>query len=156
MNAYISKLILWHLSTSSTTVFNLKPRVNNKKAPRKIFVYSKGDMEGIRTDILNFHENFLSDGPNHSSDDNWVLLKDFILQTMDRNIPSKFSRSRANQPWISPSLKRMVRKKARLYNEAKETNAVSDWNNFKSFRKTVQKKIRAAYWSYTKRMLTDS
>ena len=67
-------------------------------------MYSEGDMEGIRTDILNFHENFLSDGPNHSSDDNWVLLKDFILQTMDRNIPSKFSRSRANQPWISPSL----------------------------------------------------
>ena len=42
-----------------------------------------------------------------------------------------------------------------MYKKAQTTNAVSDWNNFKSFRKTVQKKIRAAYWSYTNRMLND-
>ena len=54
-------------------------------------------MEEIKTDKLNFHENFLSDGPNHSTDDNWVLLKDLILQTMDGNIPSKVSKSVANQ-----------------------------------------------------------
>ena len=74
---------------------------------------------------------------------------------MEKNIPSKISRTRASQPWITPPLKRMIRKKARMYKKAKTSNSRNDWDYFRTFRKTVQKKIRASYWSYTNRMLND-
>ncbi len=42
-----------------------------------------------------------------------------------------------------------------MYKKAKTSNSRTDWDHFKSFRKSVQKKIRASYWSYTNRMLND-
>lgn len=65
---------------------------------------------------------------------------------MEQNIPSKLQRS---------GVKRMIRKKARMYKKAKISNSRTDWDHFKSFRKSVQKKIRASYWSYTIRILND-
>ncbi len=84
-----------------------------------------------------------------------VLLKDFILQSIDKHIPAKLSKRRTNQPWITPLMKRMIRRKARQYRKAKTSNSAYDWSNFKSFWNTVQKKTKAAYWSYTNRILND-
>ncbi|XP_072182159.1 uncharacterized protein [Diadema setosum] len=133
---------------------DLHPSIN-KKQPRRIFIYSKGDIEGMRSDFKTFQDQFFCVNHQQTTNENWLQLKNFLLQTMEKHIPSKLSRPLTKQPWITPSIKRMVRKKARLYKKARTTDSDKDWNQFRSFRKTVQKKIRSSYWSYTNDMLND-
>jgi gentisate 1,2-dioxygenase len=42
-------------------------------------------------------------------------------------------------------LKKMFKKKQRLYKQAKRTNK---WNNYKHFQKEIKKQIRKAEWTY--------
>ena len=109
----------------------------------------------MKSDLQNFHGQFFPDYSQRSTNENWLMVKDFLLNTMERHIPSKTTKSQASKPWITPQLKRMIRRKTRLYKKAKRTNSTSDWDQFKSFRKEVQKKIRTSYWSYTNQMLND-
>ena len=53
---------------------------------------------------------------------NWKDFTKFLGKMMDKNIPSKTTSIRHNLPWLNSSLKRMIRKKQRLYNKAKCTN----------------------------------
>ena len=88
---------------------DLQPAVN-KKQPRRIFIYSRCDTEGMKLYFETFHDGFFCGVCERSTEENWLLFKNFILQTMEKNILSKISRSRASQPWITPPLKCIIRK----------------------------------------------
>jgi hypothetical protein len=51
---------------------------------------------------------------------------------MDKNIPSKQIRSNNKLPWFNKKIKRMLKKKQSLYNQAKGTKK---WSNYRFFQK---------------------
>ena len=69
------------------------------------------------------------------------LGTDCISTTVDKNIPSKISKKRKSVPWFNRDLKRMVKRKARLYNHAKKSG---QWNTFKNFQKDCKKAFKKA------------
>ena len=55
---------------------------------------------------------------------------------MDRNIQTKVCKNRRSLSWYNRDLKRMVRRKSRMYKHAKKSN---QWGSFKAFQKAFKK-----------------
>ncbi|KAL4226529.1 DTW domain-containing protein 2 [Mactra antiquata] len=51
------------------------------------------------------------------------------------------SKKRKSLPWFSHKLKRMVKRKARLYNNAKKTG---NWTHFKTFQRECKREFKKA------------
>ena len=61
-------------------------------------------------------ENFLASAPhNFTVEDNWSLFKTTLTKAMVNCIPQRRSSIKYKLPWITPELKRQMRKKDRLH-----------------------------------------
>ncbi|KXJ28647.1 RNA-directed DNA polymerase from mobile element jockey [Exaiptasia diaphana] len=70
------------------------------------------------------------------------------LEILDRRVPKKKLGTWNNAPWISRDLKRLLRKKKRLYNLYKKTNNPADKQKYRKFQKHVKEKLRKAQEDY--------
>ena len=84
-----------------------------KKPRRKVYRYQKGDYESMRSDALRFAKERYFNGysDSHSVQENFNLITSFIPDSTDKHIQSKTSRSVSSVPWITPAIRRKIRKK---------------------------------------------
>ena len=84
-----------------------------KKPRRKVYLYQKGDYESVRKDTLEFAKEkyFNGHSDTRSVQENFDLLTSFIQDSADKYIPSKTSRSVSSVPWITPEIRREIRRK---------------------------------------------
>ena len=141
------------LSDHDIPLLDISTRITlNKKAPRKIFLYRKGNIEGLVSDLTKFSDTFCENYKNPKSNNvnlMWTDLKHNILEYMEKHIPSKTINSSNHQAaWINSELKREIRNRNRLYSKAKLSNNTNDWDNFKNQKRLTQSAIRKAYWSH--------
>ena len=136
--------MFWIDTFTSPSTFTL-----NKKAPRKIFLYWKGNIEGLVSDLTKFSDIFCENYKNSKSNGvnlMWTDLKHNILESMEKHIPSKKINSSNHQAaWINSELKREIRKRNRLYSKAKLSNNTNDWDNFKNQKRLTQSAVWKAY-----------
>ena len=59
---------------------------------------------------------------------------------VDKHVPSKTVGKRNNTPWINHTLKRLHKRKQRVYNTAKKSGKEEDWEKFRQLRKKIKKK----------------
>ena len=85
-----------------------------KKKSRKVYKYKKADWDKIRAETAAFAEEFIRDLDEHSVEENWLQIKDHLKRMMNEHIPSKFTTTRFDLPWVDNCLKRMCRRKQRL------------------------------------------
>ncbi len=133
---------------------DIKPSYS-KKQPRKIYKYKKANWDQMRKDALDFHDEYLKECDERSVNANWKDFTKFVFKMMDLNIPCTTTNIRKNLPWLNTSLKRMIRKKQRLYNKAKRTHKKKDWNKYNSHKKETLKALRRARWNYINNMLIE-
>ncbi len=57
---------------------------------------------------------------------------------------------------MTATLRRMCRKKQRLYNKAKRSKRHRDWMGFEAHKKATVRAMRRAHWEYVENILTDS
>ena len=131
---------------------NVKPSLN-KKVPRKIYNYKKADWENIKQKSSTFREQFLKEYMDRAVEHNWKKFKKHINTVMDKFIPSKTTSTRHNLPWINTKLKRMIKKKQRLYNKAKKSKKNKEWENYNTHKKETGKALRSARWNYINKIL---
>ena len=120
----------------------------HKKPPRKIHMWSRVDWSKLRERIVSYRDSFLENCPNRSIEENYKDFRDYIQHIMDAHIPTKMSTTRFNVPWFNGTLKRMCKKKQRLYNKAKKSHNKGDWNQYKSFKRDTLKAVRRQRWKY--------
>ena len=84
-----------------------------KKPRRKIYRYQKEDYESMRSDALRFAKERYFNGysDSRSLQENFNLIASFIQSSADKHIPSKTSRSVSSVPWITPAIRRKIRRK---------------------------------------------
>ena len=56
---------------------------------------------------------------SRSVQENFKLIKSFIQNSADKHIPSKTSRSVSSVPWITPAIRRKIRRKNACHVKAK-------------------------------------
>ena len=113
-----------------------------QQAPCKIFLYKRADMDGLHDHLACYRDSFLSsDHSRMSVNDMWVSFKSEALSAIERFIPSKMTKTKYS------SIKRLIRKRDKLYFRARKSSSPDLKNHYKRFRAHVQKSIRDAYGS---------
>ena len=121
-----------------------------KKKARKIYIYRKGNIENLKDGMRKLLNELQGD---QSVEDLWNFFTAKLLNSIKENIPSKMMSERWNIPWMTNSVRRMIRKKQRLYNKAKRTRKEEDWKMFKSLRKAIKAELTKAHNGYVLELL---
>jgi len=122
--------------------------VTLEKPPRKIHLWSKADWVQLKNLVMEYKDRFMKQCLSRSVETNYNDFKSFVDSVMDACIPTKMTSSRDNMPWFNNTLKRMCKKKQRLFNKAKKTKRAQHWEQYKSFKRDTLKAIRKRRWSY--------
>ena len=129
----------------------------SRKQPRTVYLYKKGDMEGVKQYLEDFKDTFLDTNPMENQiEDNWNSFKKAIADAMDKFIPKKQLSSWQDVPWMTTTVKKMIRKKKRLWNKAKRSKADKDWESFRNLRKAVKTKMKKLHDEYIGSILDNS
>ena len=72
---------------------------------------------------------------------------------MTKHIPHKTVKKRKGLP-INQSIRRLIRKRDRLYKLCKVSYSEAKYKEFKSLKHEVQHEMRVAYWSNTNNLIT--
>ena len=134
---------------------DLKPEYT-KKTPRKVYSYSKADWTSIKQEMNDFTTGYLESLPSLSVEDGWSMFKTKLQSTIDKYIPSRMTSSRQHLPWITPTIRRMVKKKQRLYNRAKKSGRTKHWDMFHCLKRDTRKALRNAHNKYLTNIFTTS
>ena len=120
------------------------------KASRKMFLYKRADMVGLKDHMAQFKDAYLSEDYSHMSvNDMWVKFKTGFVEAVERFIPSKMTKTKYSVPWIDVTIKRLVKKRNKLYLCTRKSK-----DHYKRFRAHVQKVLRDAYWKYVSNIFT--
>ena len=120
-----------------------------KKKPHKVFQWNKVDWEALKRDASQFNEDFLTSEADASNDADTHFTKfESFIDSLLQKVPTRMTKVREDVPWLTPSLKRAVRKKQRLYNSWKRTKSASKRAAFEEHQTTVNKALKFSRWQY--------
>ena len=87
----------------------------------------------MRKDTLEFakEKHFNGHSDTRSVQENFDLLTSFIQYSADKHIPSKTSRSVSSVPWITPEIRRKIRRKNKTMQRQKRQAAANLDQNLK-------------------------
>ena len=91
---------------------------------------------------------YLNETQPRSVLDNWQYIHLNLLQVIDNFVPTKLSGTRSHLPWLTVSLKRLIRKKQRVYNKAKLYQCPTAWKQFKDLQHQIRSLLRKQHWQY--------
>ena len=135
------------------TDINLKVK-HCTKPPRTVYRFSKGDMDAVKRDLETEFERFTkSDLSSKSVEENWNEFKTTLMSSIKKHIPQKTLGTRKDVPWMTPEIKRKIRKKQRLYNRQKNTGKANHKRKFKEIRKAVKRELNNAHNQYVQNLL---
>ena len=140
---FLSQNIRYHCPIYCFYKLRKEPSINIK---RKIYFYDRGDYDSLREEIskTDWSELKSEDINTYSSN-----ISNHIATLSDKYIPNKFIMIRSSDPpWLDNNIRKMIRKRRRLYNKAKHTKLLDDMNIFRRYRNEVTKTIRNAKQTY--------
>ncbi|XP_072041432.1 uncharacterized protein [Amphiura filiformis] len=140
-----------------TATVNIKAKLS-RKHPRKFFIFRKMNVEGIKNDAKVFQDSFLQSASENTrpASDNWVLFKSHINELLTTHVPQTVVKQRWDVPWTTQPIRRLIRKKKRVYNAYKSNKNSQTWEKFTKLRKTVQTELKHSKNDYLMGLLEDN
>ena len=123
---------------------------------RRIYNFGKGNFEGFSHDMAQLAEHFQLSFHLRSVNENWSLCKNAILSFADNYFPVKAARPAKPNPWFNRSLRRLTRKKQRLFYRDKTTNSPHAWTAYRKHRKVTSRAINQARNNYVSNLLDEN
>ena len=117
----------------------------NKQKQRPVKLYKKTDLDGFRTDMADYQTEFFKLSENMNTKRKWNLFKFTLNKLSNKFIPTKLCRPKDGHPWINNSIKRLMRKRDKLY--ARYKSDITNYNikyKFTSLKHKIQSEIRQA------------
>ena len=103
-----------------TAEVNIKQR-QKRTTPRKVYIFKKMNLENLKNRTSAFQQEFLQDVDSRSPNENWKYLKANTDDMLKENVPQKTIRERWDVPYMTPEIKKLIRKKKRVYNTIKNS-----------------------------------
>ena len=102
------------------------------------------DYKSMKGDALKFAKEKYFNGYSgtRSVQENFNLITSFIQDSVDKHIPSKTSRSVSSVPWLTPEIRRKIRRKNATHAKAKKTGSAKFRTKFETLRREVKADIR--------------
>ena len=112
-------------------------------------------MVGLEDHVTQFKDAYLSEDHSHMSVNNmWVKFKTGLVEAVERFIPSKMTKTKYSVPWIDVTIKRLEKKRNKLYLSVRKSKDPDVKIHYKRFRAHVLKVLRDAYWKYVSNIFT--
>ena len=110
-------------------------------------LYRKADRDGLKEHISKYVDSVVH-FTDCDLDDLWSSFPEELTTGIKQFIPNRFTSSRNGLPYVSPSLKRVMKKRDKIH-------ARKD-PRYKTIKHEVQKELRAAYWQYVEEIITPT
>jgi len=125
----------------------LSPLISHD-VPRKVFQYNRGNYDQLRSDIRLFAATFsASHAESRTVDANWLDLKETLITSIQKNIPTKLVSNRNRKPsWLTPSVQRAIKKRDKLARLAKRTGSQINRDRYRKARNYATGKIHREYF----------
>ena len=79
---------------------------------------------------MEYQSTFISNDPyTLSIEENWSTFKQKIIEILDKHVPSKTAHSSKHLPWLNNFIKRKMKERKILYDMARRTQDVGDWDS---------------------------
>ena len=143
-----------HDVVSGTLKVYIPPK---KKHRRKVYLYHKGDFESMRKDVSDFARDRYFNGysDNRSVQENFDLITSFIQEYADKHIPSKTSSSVSSVPWITPEIRRKIRRRNKTHAKAKKTGSSKLRSKFETLRREIKADVKKQHDLYVNNLVGD-
>ena len=96
-----------------------------------------------------------ADSNSRSVQENFNLITSFIQDSADKHIPSKTSRSVSSVPWITPAIRRKIRRKNAIHAKAKKSGSAKIRAKFETLRREIKADIRKQHDFYVNNLVGD-
>ena len=120
-----------------------------REIPRKIHKFNKANWDNIISDLKSTLDT-LKEDQHKDVDSLWNTFKVNLITSIEKNVPTKMITYKHRLPWVTDKLRKLINKKNRAYTK-RNTNP----ERFKELKKTVQKELRSAYWTYIEKTICD-
>ena len=91
--------------------------------------------------------------PDHYLSFYFDLITSFIQDSGDKHIPSKTSRSVSSFPWITPEIRRKIRRKNKTHAKAKKTDSSKLWSKCETLRREIKADVRKQHDLYVNNLV---
>ena len=100
----------------------------------------------MKDDLNKLHEDIIKIKDQKSNvDAMWTHFQTTLKKSIDVNVPQKVPRKKDDSPWITPGIKRLIRKTVRWYERKKQSRNSRDEAKFTELKRHRQSEIRKAY-----------
>lgn len=121
----------------------------NRKAPRKVYKWNRGDIPGLRSATTTFASDYLKTCNIRTVNENFEVIKSFLQDAQNKFIPSKMVSGKYSYPWITDFIKRRISKRRHLYSSfLKAGKRPRDEQQYTHYSKLVDTLISDSYWTY--------
>ena len=122
---------------------------------RSIWLFKKANWNQIKADIANSFNLFQNEFANRTADENWLSIKNIILNSMEANIPRKLLKRQNRQPYFNNKLKILLRKQRILHANAKKFNTDEHWRIFRAARSESSSLRKQLFNDYIQAAVND-
>ena len=135
-----------------TATCALKPSVQKQK-PRKVPLLTKANWPKFKSLMGDYQQKFLLNHFDRTVEELWSDFVSAIDNAASKCIPTKTIQSKSSLPWITQSIRRLIRRRDDLYRKLKKTGDLTFRNKFLSLRKSIKHKIKSSYNCYLEGLL---
>ena len=122
--------------------------------PRSIPLYNEANWENIKKGMASTLEKMrYFDEHNAGVIEMWEYFKNQLEELVKSHIQHKMAKRRDSSPWITPEIKKFIRKRERLYKRKKKLGNTKSTEKFKIIKRKVQRELRRAYWKYVEEIV---
>ncbi|KAI8483396.1 hypothetical protein Bbelb_388590 [Branchiostoma belcheri] len=89
----------------------------------------------------------------NTASENWDRFKSAIFSAANKHVPRKRVKPQSNKPWITPKIRKAMRKRSELFSKARRLNSSEAWAKFKSCRRGTKQRVRKAHTDYVSNFL---
>ena len=111
----------------------------------------------MREDASDFAKDKYFNGysDNRLAQENFDLIASFIQESAEKHIHSKTSMSTSSVPWITPEIRRKIRRRNRTQAKAKKTGSSKLRAKFESLRKEISADAKKQHDLYVNNLVGD-
>ena len=126
------------------------------KKPREVPLFKSARWDDFAAYIAEAGKKLLAAPSNADVNDLWIQFRDALKAGTKMFIEHKRHKAKIGLPYITPTLRKLMRKRDRLFDKVKKIRrqismhrkAVSLKADFSNLKSKVQTETRRAYWSY--------
>ena len=119
-----------------------------KQVPRNIPLYKKADWDQFKQTMRDFLSELHTDIATTDVQGLWDKFASRLEQGIDKFIPTRKAGTCDGFPWINQEIRRLMRKRDKLYKRMKRSGRPNDTKKFQEYKHLVRRVIDRAYERY--------